>query len=181
MRTPTDPAAAIRLAGFLGPVVPAAFGWSAPSMWCCVSVAAFPLVTFSSRIIAQRIRIRTTPAVVTSRRGTTGGGRPRRAGRGRWRPKFNELLANFYSTALHITDAADAIAADGHPVDLDDLATISPYITHVIRRFGNWILNLTPPAANPTTRLDLESQVLFAHYRRLARRCGCSSAPKGCG
>ncbi|MET7332289.1 hypothetical protein [Nonomuraea sp. NPDC005650] len=25
------------------------------------------------------------------------------------------------------------------------LATISPYITHVIRRFGNWILSPTPP------------------------------------
>ncbi|MEV0151444.1 MULTISPECIES: Tn3 family transposase [unclassified Nonomuraea] len=61
--------------------------------------------------------------------------------------KFNELLANcvIYSTAQDITDAANAIAADGHPVDLDDLATISPYITQVIRRFGNWILNLTPP------------------------------------
>lgn len=78
--------------------------------------------------------------------------------------KFNELLANcvIYSTAQDITDAANAIAADGHPVDLDDLATISPYITHVIRRFGNWILNLTPPAAAPTTNLDLESRVLFA-------------------
>ncbi|MDP9843425.1 hypothetical protein J2853_002636 [Streptosporangium lutulentum] len=78
--------------------------------------------------------------------------------------KFNELLANcvIYSTAQDITDAANAIAADGHPVDLDDLATISPHITHVIRRFGNRILNLTPPAANPTTRLDLESQVFFA-------------------
>ncbi|MGW4967146.1 hypothetical protein ACWEPL_58865 [Nonomuraea sp. NPDC004186] len=42
------------------------------------------------------------------------------------------------------------------------LATVSPCIAHVIRRFGNWILNLTLPAANPTTRLDLESQVLFA-------------------
>lgn len=40
--------------------------------------------------------------------------------------KFNELLANcvIYSTAQDITDAAD-----GHPVDLDDLATVSPYIT----------------------------------------------------
>ncbi|WP_206642159.1 Tn3 family transposase [Nonomuraea polychroma] len=47
--------------------------------------------------------------------------------------KFNELLADcvIYSTAQDITDAANAIAADGHPVDLDDLATISPYITHV--------------------------------------------------
>jgi TnpA family transposase len=78
--------------------------------------------------------------------------------------KFNELLANcvIYSTACDITDAAAAVAAEGEPVDVDDLATISPYITHVIRRFGNWILNLTPPADAPTTRLDLEPSVLFA-------------------
>ncbi len=78
--------------------------------------------------------------------------------------KFNELLANcvIYSTACDITDAANAIAAEGHPVDTDDLATVSPYITHTIRRFGNWTLNLTPPAAAPTTRLDLEPRVLFA-------------------
>ncbi|MFC6087387.1 hypothetical protein [Sphaerisporangium aureirubrum] len=50
----------------------------------------------------------------------------------------------------------------GRPAAPDDLTTISPYITHVIRRFGNWILNLTPPAAAPTTHLDLESRVLFA-------------------
>ncbi|MCG5213317.1 hypothetical protein [Streptosporangium sp. KLBMP 9127] len=69
---------------------------------------------------------------------------------------------NLYSTACDITDAANAIAAEGRPVDPGNLATISPYITHVIRRFGNWILNLNPPAAEPTTRLDLESRVLFA-------------------
>jgi hypothetical protein len=42
--------------------------------------------------------------------------------------KFNELLANcvMYSTALDITDAANDIAAEGQPVDLDDLATVSP-------------------------------------------------------
>ena len=56
----------------------------------------------------------------------------------------------------------NAIAAEGRPVDPDNLATISPYITYVIRRFGNWILNLTPPAAAPTTQLDLESRVRFA-------------------
>ena len=27
-------------------------------------------------------------------------------------------------------------AAEGHPVDPDDLATIAPYIIHTIRRFG---------------------------------------------
>ncbi|MBW8482621.1 Tn3 family transposase [Actinomadura parmotrematis] len=78
--------------------------------------------------------------------------------------KFNELIANcvIYSNACDITDAANAIAAEGHPVDTDDLATISPYITHTIRRFGNWTLDLTPPGQAPTTRLDLEPRVLFA-------------------
>ncbi|MFI6927727.1 transposase [Nonomuraea spiralis] len=78
--------------------------------------------------------------------------------------KFNELLANcvMYSTALDITDAANDIAAEGQPVDLDDLATVSPYITHTVRRFGNWTLNLTPPDGTPNTRLDLEPRVLFA-------------------
>ncbi|MEV4164919.1 hypothetical protein [Nonomuraea dietziae] len=66
MRTPTDATSAIRLAGFLSTVVPAAFGWPAPYMWCCVGVSAFHLVTISSRIIAERIQIRTTPAVMTA-------------------------------------------------------------------------------------------------------------------
>ncbi len=78
--------------------------------------------------------------------------------------KFNELVANcaIYSTALDITDAANALAAEGHPVDPDDLATITPYITRTIRRFGDWVLNLTPPEAVPVTRLDLEPRALFA-------------------
>jgi hypothetical protein len=75
--------------------------------------------------------------------------------------KFNELIANcvMYSTACDITDAANAIAAEGEPVDL---ATVSPYITSTIRRFGSWTLNLTPPDRAPVTRLDLEPRVLFA-------------------
>jgi len=77
--------------------------------------------------------------------------------------KFNELIANcvIYSTACDITNAANQIAAEGEPVDLDDLATVSPYITHTVRRFGNWIINLTPPDQAPSTRLDLEPRVLF--------------------
>lgn len=41
--------------------------------------------------------------------------------------KFNELLANcaIYSTALDITDVANGLAAEGYPVDTDDLATIT--------------------------------------------------------
>ncbi|MER5419005.1 Tn3 family transposase [Streptosporangium roseum] len=65
--------------------------------------------------------------------------------------KFNELIANcvIYSTACDITDAANALAAEGHPVDTGDLANISPYITHTIRRFGNWTRNLAPPDQAP--------------------------------
>jgi Tn3 transposase DDE domain len=46
--------------------------------------------------------------------------------------KFNELVANcvIYSTACDITDAANDITAGGQPVDTDDLAAVSPYITH---------------------------------------------------
>ncbi|WP_225992997.1 transposase [Actinomadura rudentiformis] len=78
--------------------------------------------------------------------------------------KFNELIANcvIYSTACDITDAANDVAAEGQSVDLDDLATVSPYITHTVRRFGNWTLNLAPPDQAPATRLDLEPRVLFA-------------------
>ncbi|MDV6246976.1 Tn3 family transposase (plasmid) [Rhodococcus opacus] len=57
--------------------------------------------------------------------------------------KFNELLANcaIHSTALDITDVANGLAAEGYPVDTDDLATITPYIQHTIRRMGDLVLN----------------------------------------
>ncbi|GGU02143.1 hypothetical protein BJ999_004392 [Actinomadura citrea] len=65
--------------------------------------------------------------------------------------KFNELIANcvIYSNACDITEAANALAAEGHPVDTDDLATVSPYISHTIRRFGSWTLNRAPPDQTP--------------------------------
>ncbi|WP_199786467.1 MULTISPECIES: Tn3 family transposase [Actinomycetes] len=77
--------------------------------------------------------------------------------------KFNELLANcvIYSNACDITAAANALAGDGHPIDPDDLATISPYITHTIRRFGDWVLDLSPPETVPVTTLDLVPGALF--------------------
>ena len=76
---------------------------------------------------------------------------------------FNELLANcvIYQNACDITAAANALAADGHPVDPDDLATIAPYITHTIRRFGDWVLDLSPPEATPVTALNLAPGALF--------------------
>lgn len=60
--------------------------------------------------------------------------------------ELNELLANcvMYSTACDIA-IDDEVPAAGERVNPTDLATISPYITHTVRRFGNWTLNLTPP------------------------------------
>ncbi|MEV0087698.1 Tn3 family transposase [Saccharopolyspora sp. NPDC050642] len=77
--------------------------------------------------------------------------------------KFKELLANcvIYSNACDITAVANALARDGHPIDADDLATISPYITHTIRRFGDWVLDLSPPDTLPVTTLDLVPGALF--------------------
>ncbi|MEV5576924.1 Tn3 family transposase [Spirillospora sp. NPDC052269] len=64
---------------------------------------------------------------------------------------WSSLLADYviYSTARDITDVANAIAAEGRAVDPDNLATISPYTTRIIRRFGNWILNLSPTDRYP--------------------------------
>jgi hypothetical protein len=71
------------------------------------------------------------------------------------------------STALDISDAATAFLADGNDVDHDDLASITPYITHTIRRLGGLVLDLNPPNATPTTRLDLEPA---SCSRRTSRR-----------
>jgi hypothetical protein len=66
-----------------------------------------------------------------------------------------------YHTALEIADAANALAAEGHAVDTDVLAAISPYMTRSICRFRDWVLDLAPPAGASCTRLDLEPRVLF--------------------
>ena len=71
--------------------------------------------------------------------------------------KCNELIANcvIYQTSLDITDVVNQLVAEGRQVDPDDLATISPYITETVRRFGEWVLDTTPPDPTVTTRLDV--------------------------
>ncbi|MGB7798563.1 MAG: Tn3 family transposase [Pseudonocardiaceae bacterium] len=61
--------------------------------------------------------------------------------------KFNQLIANcaLHFTTCDITSVVNALFSDSHRVDLVDLATVSPLITHTIRRFGDWHLDLTPP------------------------------------
>ncbi len=60
-----------------------------------------------------------------------------------------------YQTTLDITAVVNQLAAAGHPVDPENLATISPYLTEHIRRFGEWILDTTPPDPVATTRLHV--------------------------
>lgn len=71
--------------------------------------------------------------------------------------KFNELIANcvIYQTTLDLTAVVNQLATEGHPVDSEDLATISPYLTEHIRRFGEWVLDTTPPDPVATTRLHV--------------------------
>jgi hypothetical protein len=93
--------------------------------------------------------------------------------------KFNELMAHcaIYSIALDITDAANALAAEGHPVDHDDLAAITPYATHTIRRLATWCSTSTPPDAIPTTRLDLNPAPCSPADRRLTSRSRAERRP----
>ncbi len=71
--------------------------------------------------------------------------------------KFNELIANcvIYQTTLDITGTVNHLVADGWTTDPDDLATISPYIRENVRRFGEWVLDTTPPEQAVITRLDV--------------------------
>ncbi len=57
--------------------------------------------------------------------------------------KFNSLLANcvIFHTALDMTTVLRRLIAEGATDDLDDLATISPYITERIKRFGEYPLD----------------------------------------
>jgi TnpA family transposase len=74
--------------------------------------------------------------------------------------KFNELLANcviFYN-AVELTVVLNQLKAEGHPVRAEDVATLSPYMTRHIRRFGDYVLDLSPPGAVAATRLDLDEE-----------------------
>jgi hypothetical protein len=45
----------------------------------------------------------------------------------------------------------------------DDLATVSSYIAHSIRRFGDWVLGLVPADAQSQTRLVLVPRAVFTN------------------
>lgn len=72
--------------------------------------------------------------------------------------KFNELLANcviFYNAA-EMTAVLNQLAAQGRPVRSEDVAALSPYATRHILRFGDYVLDLSPPKTAVNTHLDVD-------------------------
>lgn len=49
------------------------------------------------------------------------------------------------------------LAAEGHPVRGDDVAALSPYATRHILRFGDYVLDLSPPTSAVSTHLELDA------------------------
>lgn len=71
--------------------------------------------------------------------------------------KFNELLANclIFHTAQDITKVVNDLVDEGWEVDPVGLATVTPYITSKIRRFGTWHLDMEPPESEAIGRLRM--------------------------
>lgn len=68
------------------------------------------------------------------------------------RIKYNDLVAN--AAALHnvvdITHVLRQLIAEGYPVNADDVANLSPYVTRTIKRFGDYAV----PVGNPPEPFD---------------------------
>jgi TnpA family transposase len=72
--------------------------------------------------------------------------------------KFNTLLSNcvIFHIALDMSTAVRGLIAQGHEVDLDDLASMAPYITERVKRFGEYPidgLDKPPEAFDPHLKL----------------------------
>ncbi|GLZ37948.1 transposase [Actinokineospora sp. NBRC 105648] len=95
--------------------------------------------------------------------------------------KFNELIANavIYSTACDITDAANEIAAEGEPVDPDDLATIAT-VHHAHRASLRQLGHQPDPARAPTENTAGRGTAGVVPRRaRLTRRCRSRGGGRG--
>lgn len=73
--------------------------------------------------------------------------------------KFNALLTNavIFHNALDIAEIVRQLQEEGHVIDPEDLAHISPYLTEYIRRFGEYStheLGLQPEAYDQHLDVD---------------------------
>ena len=72
--------------------------------------------------------------------------------------KFNTLVANLVilSTAVDMSRVFNGLRADGRPVRRADLVTIAPYQQENVRRFGDFVYDLTAPLETIEARLDID-------------------------
>ncbi len=73
--------------------------------------------------------------------------------------KFNALLTNavIFHNALDIAEIVRQLQEEGHVIDPEDLAHISPYLTEHIRRFGEYStheLGIQPGPYDPHLDVD---------------------------
>ncbi len=70
---------------------------------------------------------------------------------------YNELVANAVAlkTVVDQTQALHALKSNGVPIDLADLAFLSPYPTSKLKRFGDYPTTLIPEAMPTTTALPV--------------------------
>lgn len=72
--------------------------------------------------------------------------------------KFNALHANcviFYNAA-QLTNVLNQLADEGQPAEKEHVAALSPYTTKHVLRFGDYVLDLTPPTEEITGHLQLQ-------------------------
>jgi hypothetical protein len=57
--------------------------------------------------------------------------------------KYNHLVANLliFHTVVTMTRALQQMREEGYAIDLEALATLSPYQTEHVNRFGTYVLN----------------------------------------
>lgn len=69
------------------------------------------------------------------------------------RIKYKDVIANaiMLHNVVDMTDVLHEMATEGHPITPEFVATLSPYITEHIRRFGEYVIDnaSTPPALQP--------------------------------
>ncbi|MGH3420779.1 MAG: Tn3 family transposase [Streptosporangiaceae bacterium] len=73
--------------------------------------------------------------------------------------KFNTHVADLvmFHTTVDMSLVINQLQAEGVPVRREDLAAIAPYQQDNIRRFGDFVYDLTTPLETIKTHLDLDS------------------------
>lgn len=62
----------------------------------------------------------------------------------------------FYN-AVQLTHVLNQLAAEGQPAKREHAAALSPYTTKQVLRFGDYVLDLTPPTEQIASHVQLRS------------------------